>query len=129
MLASWVMQASTEPPGVAIAVARDRAIESLLRVGDRFVLNVLEEGNSQALIKHFLTRFAPGEDRFAGVKTCPSKQGSPILADALAYLECEVTSRIESGDHWMIYSTVHTGRVSKADGLTTVHHRKVGNHY
>lgn len=129
MLASWVMQASTEPPGVAIAVARDRAIESLLHGGDRFILNILEEGNSQELIKHFLTRFAPGADRFAGVKTCPSKQGSPILADALAYLECEVTSRIESGDHWIVYSTVHTGRVSKADGLTAVHHRKVGNHY
>ncbi len=129
MLASWVMQASTEPPGVAIAVARDRAVESLLQVGDRFVLNVLEEGNTQELIKHFLTRFAPGADRFAGVKTYPSKQGSPILADALAYLECDVTHRIESGDHWIIYSTVHTGRVAKADGLTAVHHRKVGNHY
>jgi len=129
MLASWVMQASTTPLGVAIAVAKDRAMESFLRVGDRFVLNVLEEGNSQPLMKHFLTRFAPGADRFAGVKTFPSQQGSPILAEALAYLECEVTSRLESHDHWIVYSTVHTGRVAKAEGLTAVHHRKVGNHY
>ncbi|MDP4360667.1 flavin reductase family protein, partial [Escherichia coli] len=45
MLASWVMQASFEPLGLTIAVAKDRAIESLMQVGDRFVLNVLEEGN------------------------------------------------------------------------------------
>ena len=93
------------------------------------MLNVLEEGNSQPLAKHFLTRFAPGADRFAGVKTFPSQQGSPILAEALAYLECEVTSRLESHDHWIVYSTVQTGRVAKAEGLTAVHHRKVGNHY
>ena len=44
MLASWVIQASFQPLGVAIAVAHDRAIESLLQVGDTFVLNILEEG-------------------------------------------------------------------------------------
>jgi hypothetical protein len=69
MLASWVSQASFQPLGFTVAVAKDRAIESLMQVGDRFVLNVLEEGNYQALMKHFLKRFPPGADRFAGVKT------------------------------------------------------------
>jgi flavorubredoxin/flavin reductase (DIM6/NTAB) family NADH-FMN oxidoreductase RutF len=129
MLASWVSQASTEPLGITIAVAKDRAIESFLHAGDRFVLNVLEEGNYQHLMKHFLKRFAPGADRFAGVKTYPATNQSPILADALAYLECEVVSRMECSDHWIVYSTVDVGRVSKPASLTAVHHRKVGNHY
>jgi flavorubredoxin/flavin reductase (DIM6/NTAB) family NADH-FMN oxidoreductase RutF len=129
MLASWVMQASFKPLGFTIAVAKDRAIESLMQVGDRFVLNVLEEGNHSDLMKHFLKRFTPGADRFAGVKTYSAENGSPILADALAYLECEVTSRMEQSDHWIVYSTVNAGRVSKADALTAVHHRKLGNYY
>ncbi|MDJ0598737.1 MAG: diflavin flavoprotein [Crocosphaera sp.] len=129
MLASWVIQASLEPLGVAIAVSKDRAIESLLHPSDRFVLNVLEEGNAQGIMKHFLKRFSPGADRFAGVKTYPAQNGSQILANALAYLECEVISRTDCGDHWMIYSTVQRGRVSNVDGLTAVHHRKVGTHY
>ncbi len=129
MLASWVAQASLKPLGITIAVAKDRAIESFMHVGDRFVLNVLEEDNYQPLMKHFLKRFAPGADRFAGVKTYPASHGAPILADALAYLECEVVSRMETTDHWLVYSRVETGRVSKADALTAVHHRKVGNHY
>ena len=33
MLASWVAQASFEPMGLTIAVAKDRAIESLMQVG------------------------------------------------------------------------------------------------
>lgn len=129
MLASWVTQASFQPLGLTIAVAKDRAIESCLQVGDRFVLNVLEEGNYQGLMKHFLKRFPPGADRFAGVKTQPAENGSPILTDALAYIECKVSSRMELSDHWVVYASVDAGRVSKSEALTAVHHRKVGNHY
>jgi flavorubredoxin/flavin reductase (DIM6/NTAB) family NADH-FMN oxidoreductase RutF len=129
MLASWVNQASFEPLGITIAVAKDRAIESLMQVGDTFVLNVLEEGNYQHLMKHFLKRFKPGADRFAGVNTQTASNGSPLLTDALAYLECKVISRMDCPDHWLVYSQVDGGRVSQPDALTAVHHRKVGNHY
>ncbi|AFY40598.1 flavin reductase domain protein FMN-binding protein [[Leptolyngbya] sp. PCC 7376] len=129
MVASWVTQASFEPPGFTVAVAKDRAIESLMQVGDRFVLNILEEGKYQDLMKHFLKRFPPGADRFEGVNVQTAKNGSPILGQALAYLECEVVSRMECSDHWVVYSKVETGRVSNQEGLTAVHHRKVGNYY
>ena len=129
MLASWVAQASFEPFGVSIAVAKDRAIEALMQAGDRFVLNVLRQDNYQALMRHFLKRFPPGADRFAGINTQTASNGSPILGDALAYLECEVASRMECTDHWIVYATVSSGRVSDPDALPAVHHRKVGNHY
>ncbi|MEG4282638.1 diflavin flavoprotein [Microcoleus sp. A006_D1] len=129
MLASWVTQASFKPLGLTIAVAKDRAIESMMHAGDKFVLNVLEEGNYQSLMKHFLKRFAPGADRFAGVKTQPATNGSPILTDALAYMECEVVSRMELSDHHIVYAIVDSGRVSHPEALPAVHHRKVGNHY
>ncbi|MEG4801872.1 diflavin flavoprotein [Microcoleus sp. ARI1-B5] len=129
MLASWVTQASFKPLGLTIAVAKDRAIESMMHAGDKFVLNVLEEGNYQSLMKHFLKRFAPGADRFAGVKTQPATNGSPILTEALAYMECEVVSRMELSDHHIVYAIVDSGRVSHPEALPAVHHRKVGNHY
>ena len=129
MLASWVSQASFQPLGFTVAVAKDRAIESLLQVGDTFVLNVLEEGNYAPLMKHFLKRFPPGSDRFAGIRTRPAENGSPLLADALAYLECKVSSRMEVSDHWIVYSTVQDGKVSNPEGMTAVHHRKVGTYY
>ncbi len=129
MIASWVTQASLTPLGIAIAVAKDRAIESFLQIGDRFVLNILEEGNYQHLIRHFLKRFPPGADRFDDIPTVPANNGSPIIAESLAYIECEVSNRLECSDHWIVYSTVEAGRVAKLDVLTAVHHRKVGNHY
>lgn len=129
MLASWVTQASFKPLGLTIAVAKDRAIESMMHAGDKFVLNVLEEGKYQTLMKHFLKRFPPGADRFAGVKTQAGSNGSPILTEALAYMECQVVSRMELSDHHIVYATVDSGRVSNPDALPAVHHRKVGNHY
>ena len=130
MVASWVSQASFEPPGLTVAVAKDRAIEALLQVDDRFVLNILREDNHQQLLRHFLKRFPPGADRFAGVATLDGvAAGGPVLGDALAYLGCRVSQRMEGPDHWIIYAVVEEGNVADASASTAVHHRKVGNHY
>jgi flavorubredoxin/flavin reductase (DIM6/NTAB) family NADH-FMN oxidoreductase RutF len=129
MLASWVAQASFNPPGLTIAVAKDRAVETLTHTGNKFVLNILKEGNHLGLMKHFLKPFGPAQDRFADVATEQAENGSPVLKEALAYLECSVKNRMESGDHWLVYATVENGKVFNQDGVTAVHHRKSGNHY
>ena len=67
MVASWVSQASFSPPGITVAVAKDRAIESYMQVGKGFVVNILREDNYQKMFRHFLKRFAPGADRLADV--------------------------------------------------------------
>lgn len=128
MLASWVSQATFNPPGFTVAVARDRAIESLLHTGNPFVLNILQEGNHLGMMKQFLKPFAPGEDRFTGVETQTAENGCPVLKDALAYLECRVENRMECGDHWLVYGVVQKGQVLH-EGVTAVHHRKSGSHY
>lgn len=129
MLASWVSQATFNPPGLTVAVAKERAIESLLFKGNSFVLNVLPEGKHIPLMKHFLKPFAPGEERFEGVATEEADNGSPILSDALAYVECQVANRMECGDHWLIYAVAEQGKVLQSEGVTAVHHRKSGTHY
>ncbi|WP_017715797.1 diflavin flavoprotein [Kamptonema formosum] len=127
MLASWVSQATFNPPGVTVAVAKDRALESLTHTGDKFVLNILAEGKQ--LRKHFMKNFAPGEDRFAGVETKEAQNGCPILSDALAYLECSVQNRMDCGDHWVVYAVVENGHLLQDAGVTAVHYRKTGSHY
>jgi len=126
MLADWVSQATFNPPGITLAVGKERAIESLLYPGSKFVLNILAEGKQ--LRKHFMKSFAPGEDRFSGVETAIAQNGCPILTGALAYLECEVEQRMECGDHWIVYANAENGKVLQ-EGVTAVHHRKSGSHY
>lgn len=126
MLASWVSQATFNPPGLTIAVAKDRAIESYLYEGDRFVLNILEQGKQ--LRKSFMKKFAPGEDRFKDVQVEPT-EGGLFLPDGLAYLECRVAQRMECGDHWIVYAIVENGKLLQSNGLTAIHHRKTASNY
>jgi flavin reductase (DIM6/NTAB) family NADH-FMN oxidoreductase RutF len=98
MLASWVSQASFEPPAITVAVAKDRAVESLVLAGAPFVLNVLAAGRERAAQRAMLRPFEPGADRFAGLATreAPGCR-APVLADAAAYLECRVSARMDAG--------------------------------
>jgi flavorubredoxin/flavin reductase (DIM6/NTAB) family NADH-FMN oxidoreductase RutF len=126
MLASWVSQATFNPPGLTIAVGKERAIEPLLHIGNPFVLNILQEGKQ--IRKHFLKSFMPGEDRLAGLEIEAAENGCPFLKDALSYLECRIENRMECGDHWIIYAVAESGKVLH-EGLTAVHHRKAGSYY
>jgi flavin reductase (DIM6/NTAB) family NADH-FMN oxidoreductase RutF len=130
MLASWVSQASFDPPGLTIAVKKDRAIESLLPVGNKFVLNVLAEGRDRAIMREMVKPRGPAEDRFANLKTERSElSGALVLTDSASFLECEVSQRMEAGDHWLVYATVLGGKVLDDVVPSAVHFRKVGNSY
>jgi len=129
MVASWVSQASFTPPGFTVAVARDRAVETLLHVGDRFALNVLAAGREKPLMKRFLAPFAPGADRFEGLAIESSPGGQPLLPDALAWLEATVMQRMECGDHWLLYARVNHGGLLDASGIPAVHQRRSGASY
>jgi len=129
MVATWVSQASFSPPGLSIAVAKDRSVESLLQIGDSFALNILSEKDFKEPLKRFTKPFAPGEDRFEGmdIKLTPNKQ--IIIPESLAWLDASVKERMECGDHWVIYAEVLHGNILKSDSLTAVHHRKTGANY
>ncbi len=129
MVASWVSQASFSPPGLTIAIAKDRAVGALLNRHDHFTLNILAAGRHNNLMKQFLQPFPPGADRFKGVKTESSPTGQPILPESLAWLEACVQQRMECGDHWLIYAEVSCGGVLDQEGTTAVHHRRTGANY
>ncbi len=129
MIASWVTQASFTPPGFTVAVAKDRAVEALMHIGDRFALNVLAEGRKSGPMKQFLQPFEPGADRFAGLEINASPGEQPLLPDALAWMEATVKQRMECGDHWLIYAEAIHGGVLDSDGETAVHQRRSGANY
>jgi flavorubredoxin/flavin reductase (DIM6/NTAB) family NADH-FMN oxidoreductase RutF len=129
MLGSWVSQATFNPPGITVAIAKERAVESLMYPGGKFVLNIIPEGVHLDYMKHFRKNFAPGENRFANFPTVDADNGCPVLTDAAAYLECSVNQRLECGDHWVVYATVDNGKLLKPDAVTAINHRKTGTHY
>src|SRR5438270_7902044 len=63
MLASWVQQCSFDPPLVMAAIRRGRLLESWLGTGDSFVLNILDD-NQTDMIAFFGRGVEPGDDVF-----------------------------------------------------------------
>ncbi|OUC15744.1 MAG: flavin oxidoreductase [Alkalinema sp. CACIAM 70d] len=127
ILTSWVSQATFNPPGITIAIAKDSAEGILDHAGDQFVLNVLREGKN--LRRHFQKITVTGADPFTEVEVKSARNGNPVLQEALAYLECTVQNRLDCGDHWLLYAVVNAGEVLEANGVTAVLHRKSGAAY
>jgi flavin reductase (DIM6/NTAB) family NADH-FMN oxidoreductase RutF len=127
LLASWVQQCSFEPPQVTVCVRRGRALSAWLGEGAAFTVNVLGEGQT-ALVRHFARGFEPGEPAFAGLLVERPDGAAPVLAEALAYLDCRVAGRWAAGDHDLLLGTVLSGRLLR-DGAPYVHVRKNGLSY
>ncbi len=50
-----------------------------------------------------------------------------ILDEALAYLECTVKNRMETGDRWWHRPTIDHGELLDGEGVTAIRHRKVAS--
>lgn len=130
MLASWVQQASFEPPMVTVAVNRKRFLHDWLAGAPQILLNLVGEGQKQFL-KQFGAGFGPDEHAFDGCSLTKSPGGLPVLADALGYLEGRVTGQLETGDH-RVYAVEITSAGVGPDFTKTapwVHVRKNGLNY
>ena len=124
VLTSWVSQATFNPPGVMIAVAKEQNADLISNPGDKFVLNILNEGRS---IRRNFGEQSSGS--FDNLSTRTATNGCLIIEEALAYLECTVQNQLSSGDRTLIYAVVERGEVLDNHGITAIQHRKSGSYY
>lgn len=105
MTASAVTSLSVEPVQLLVCISTHLATHELIRDRGRFAVNVLGEGGEELAL-----RFAdPTADRFAGVEL-QDDGGAPILSDAIATFDCEVSDVLPGGDH-----SIFLGRVQSCE--------------
>jgi flavin reductase (DIM6/NTAB) family NADH-FMN oxidoreductase RutF len=128
MLASWVQQASFQPPTVSIAVGKGRGIVELIKAGKVLGLSVVPEGDT-ALMKRYARGIKEGEDPFAGAQIMTTPGGAIVMKQALAWLECSLISSCDFGaDHELLIAEVTNGAVLHP-GASFTHLRGSGFHY
>ena len=108
--AAWVMQVSFDPLLLALSINPDHASYPLLHAGRGFTVNVLKQGQLD-LARCFGTRSGRDEDKLAGIPWRPGRTGAPILEDALAYFDCELSGEMGAGDHDLTLGRVTGGRI------------------
>ena len=104
--ASAVSSVSLEPPSLLVCLNRATVTETAVREGRSFVVNILREDQGD-LAMRFAGRHG---HKFAGVAVERSAAGDPVLAGALATLECGVRDAVNGSTH-----TVFIGEVRRAD--------------
>jgi flavin reductase (DIM6/NTAB) family NADH-FMN oxidoreductase RutF len=126
-LGSFVMQMGFEPPTLCVAVARDRTQLADIRRAGRFALSILDP-RSRGLMSPFLRRLSDGESAFDGVALFRAASGSPVLAEALAWVDCRITGEFATGDHVAVFGEVLEGAVLR-EGEPCTHLRRNGLGY
>ncbi len=79
-----------------------------MRPAGRFGVNVLGWQHERFAVR----ATPPGADRFAGLDWELGGGGVPLLADALASLDCEIVAEHAAGDHWIVVGRVDDLRIS-----------------
>jgi len=94
---------SLNPPLVLFIPAKSsRAWPAIQRSG-KFCVNFLAA--DQAELSNQMA--SKGVDKFAGVTWTPAPEtGSPLIHDTLAYVDCQIASVHEAGDHYVVIGRV-----------------------
>lgn len=102
---SWATPASFDPPMFAVAVDRLHYSVDFVKSTRNFAVNVLAEGQEK-LAGHLARQAMQGEDKLAGLARHESTTGAAILADAVAFFDCELAFYVEAGDHYLLIGRV-----------------------
>ena len=108
--AAWVMPTSFDPLLLALSLNPLNASAALLHASGAFTVSVLKRRQIE-IARRFGTRSGRDSDKLAGVRWEPGRSGAPVLSEALAYFDCELTERVAAGDHELIVARVVDGRV------------------
>lgn len=112
MTASSFTSISLEPPLILVCLHKESETSKLVKETGVYAVSIL--GVDQA---HLSSQFAgyvdlpEGADRFHNVETFTSETGSPILKDAIAWMDCKVFGVQDGSTHWIfVGQVIATGR-------------------
>jgi flavin reductase (DIM6/NTAB) family NADH-FMN oxidoreductase RutF len=97
---------SLAPPLVGVSIGRELAVHELVREAGAFAVSILR-GEQAALAAHF-ARGMPPIALWEGIAVRDGSIGAPLLADALAWLECRIVAEHAVGDHTLFIAEVVT---------------------
>lgn len=93
---------SLDPPLVAFFPAKSSGSWPRIAAVGKFCVNVLAS-DQQPLSRQIAS---PGPDKFAGIAHRVSANGSPILDDVVAWIDCTLDAVHEAGDHYIVLGRV-----------------------
>ncbi len=110
LIATFVSPASIVPemPRVCVGLAKQHHTWQLVEASNAFGLHLLGERHLE-WVWAFGTRSGRDVDKLAGAATFTATTGTPLLSDALAWLDCRVETKMNTGDRTAYIASVVAG--------------------
>jgi flavin reductase (DIM6/NTAB) family NADH-FMN oxidoreductase RutF len=106
MTANWVTQASFEPPMIAVAVENTSKTIGMIRDAHHFAVNLLQK-DQRDLAGKLGRSSEQAPQKLKGLKTKPAPvSGTPVLTDAVGWVECRLMTTVPAGDHTLVLGEV-----------------------
>jgi 3-hydroxy-9,10-secoandrosta-1,3,5(10)-triene-9,17-dione monooxygenase reductase component len=102
---------SLDPPLVLFCIGRNSNTWPRIKAAGHFTVNILNE-DQEDVSRVFATK---GADRFRRTGWRPGTNGSPILDDCLAYIDCTINAEQQAGDHVIVVGQVRELEVLSPD--------------
>jgi len=106
---------SLDPPLILACIDVDASSHDRLIGADGFAVNILSSAQVDVAAR-FSTQ--PGETRFEGVDWYEGPFGSPVLREAVAWMECGVEQVHAAGDHSILVGRVRKTSLRGGEVLT-----------
>jgi flavin reductase (DIM6/NTAB) family NADH-FMN oxidoreductase RutF len=106
-------------PRQLITIDKRHNTHALIEGSGAFAMHLIDETQLD-LVWRFGLQSGRDVDKFAGLVFQIGATGSPLLPEALGWLDCRVESRMDSGDRTVYLAAVVDGRLERTDPpLTT----------
>ena len=112
---------SIDPFLILFCLNKDAKSNIALNNKSYFNVNILNEQQTNICNQFANNKFTP-EQRFNNIETKNSSNQIKIITNSIAYLECQVTTKIESGDHYIYIGKVLEGHSSDKALKPLVYH-------
>ena len=113
---------SIDPPSLVVSVNRAASSWLLLKQYGFFGVNVLSAGQREIAERFSGKGGLKGAARFAGAEWSPRGPGAPLLAGALAAIDCEVEEIIERHSHGIVIGRVREVQLAPAGAALAYWH-------
>lgn len=102
---NWVTQTSKNPPMIAVCLKKDSSRLNIVRNRNSFILHILSNEQKE-YATYFMKPTVEENGKLNTAEYSLNESALPILIEPQIFLECEVDSIVDSGDHPIVHAKV-----------------------
>jgi len=111
-IANTVIQVTSEPPRVAVAINKDNVTHEFIARSGVFAVSVLEESTPMPFLGRFGFKSGRDFDKLEGVLSTEGVTGCPCVTEnAVSIFEARVFEHVDAGTHTVFVADVVSGKV------------------